>query len=546
MNPLPFPPASHLVAYLRDSGGDDQDLSLSQQEEVVRAWCAENGYILDHIFRDSSTGTTTLNRRGFEEMITFFRQKRKPNVAGLVIWRNSRFSRDMDDAQYYKADLRRRGFKIHSMRDIVPEGIDGRFFETAYDWKSAKDIEILSDEVKRGQRHLVRNYGALGGTPPKGFMREEQNIGTRRDGRPHIVARWVPDPTQWETCRTAWHMRASGASYREINAVTHLFASLNSYHAFFRNRLYRGELQFGGEIIPNYVTPLIDEATWAAVQALNAESNRTIGPENPHNAARGGSSYLLSGIAFCTCGAPLNGATVAFKNGYRREYYKCSRSKRAPQQCQGLRIPKDILETAVLDNLAEYILSPDNLAAQQAELRADHRERAGETAAKRAELAHQLANANRSLSNIAAAIAAAGHTPTLLAKLRELETLRTQLDAQIIQLDDWLSAGPQELTIQQIDSYASALRSILTSGDLPTRRTVISGVVDRVIVERVGIEISITIQYYQPPADLVNGITGPSPPHNGLYAYVHSPLGGTQCKHKLFTHRSTVYTKKHP
>ena len=65
----------------------------------------------------------------------------------MILWRYSRFSRDIDDAQLYKADLRRRGYTIHSMKDIVPDGIDGRFFESAIDWMNARFLEDMSEDV---------------------------------------------------------------------------------------------------------------------------------------------------------------------------------------------------------------------------------------------------------------------------------------------------------------------------------------------------------------------------------------------------------------
>lgn len=34
----PFPPGSCIVAYLRDSGGERQELSTGQQEAEIRAW----------------------------------------------------------------------------------------------------------------------------------------------------------------------------------------------------------------------------------------------------------------------------------------------------------------------------------------------------------------------------------------------------------------------------------------------------------------------------------------------------------------------------
>lgn len=134
----PFPTGSRVAAYLRDSGGDDQDLSVDQQENTIRSWCADNSLALTRVFTDAAApGSSAVGRAAFQAMISYFHGA---GVAekGIVIWKYNRFARDIDDSQFYKADLRRRGFFIHSIQDSVPDGLDGRFFEAAIDWMNAR------------------------------------------------------------------------------------------------------------------------------------------------------------------------------------------------------------------------------------------------------------------------------------------------------------------------------------------------------------------------------------------------------------------------
>ena len=112
-------------------------------------------------------------------------------------------------------------------------------------------------------------FGALSRIPPRGFKREIFEIGKRRDDRPHKVARWVPDPESWETAKLAWEMRSAGASYREINNVTHLYILVSGYRAFFENRLYLGEMVFADKVIKDYVPAMIDQRTWNLAQGYN-------------------------------------------------------------------------------------------------------------------------------------------------------------------------------------------------------------------------------------------------------------------------------------
>ena len=97
-------------------------------------------------------------------MIRHFRSG-EAKEKGLVIWKYSRFSRDVDDSAFYRADLRRMGYLIHSLNDNIPEGPEGRFFEAAIDWMNQRFLEDLSTDVKRGLHHLVQTYGCVPGTP---------------------------------------------------------------------------------------------------------------------------------------------------------------------------------------------------------------------------------------------------------------------------------------------------------------------------------------------------------------------------------------------
>ncbi len=120
------------------------------------------------VYKDAaSPGNTTVGRDAFNQMMAHFRS---PNVqeVGILIWKYSRFARDIDDAQFYRADLRRRGFEFHSINDSIPTGPDGRFFEAAIDWMNQRFLIDLSTDVKRGLNHIVEQYGAVPGTPPRG------------------------------------------------------------------------------------------------------------------------------------------------------------------------------------------------------------------------------------------------------------------------------------------------------------------------------------------------------------------------------------------
>jgi DNA invertase Pin-like site-specific DNA recombinase len=520
------------AAYLRDSGGDDQELSVEQQEAEIRAWCVERGYILSRIFRDQARpGSSTVGREAFQEMMSHFRSGDCPEQ-GVIIWKFSRFARDIDDAQFYKADLRRRGYRILSVKDQIPDGLDGRFFESAIDWMNSRFLEDLSTDVKRGQRHLLEQYGAIGGVPPRGFKREPVHIADRRDGRPHIVHRWVPDPSLIDTVRLAWQMRAAGASYQKINTATRLYGSLNSYRTFFVNRLYIGELVVSGTVIEDYCRPVIDRETWDAVQKINTKNahlNNMSGIDNPDHPRRAASSFLLSGLAYCAqCGAPLNGEDIYFKKtGKSYHYYACSRAQRRAG-CTARKIPRATLENGMLDTLSDYILQPDNFKTLQDQLDRQESDKTEQIQSEKRAQERHLAQIRKKINNLAELLSERGAAArTLLQKLDELEKSETAALTEIARLNNMAIEHPPVISAAELERMAIRIRSLLAESDPETLRQILSGLIQRVTAERDGQFVRGIVYYFFMP----------KPP---------IPLGAPPYTHKIFTASFQIPYKRKP
>lgn len=473
------------VAYLRDSGHETQELSTAQQRAVISQYAAENHIpVLRWFTDDAAPGSSTIGRREFLDMIDYLRTPDCP-AKTLLIWSYSRFARDIDDAQFFKADLRRRGITIQSITDPVPAGLDGRFFESAIDWMNAKYLEALAIDIKRGQRHILQTHAAIGGLPPVGFKREPIIIGQHRDGRPHTVARWVPDPDQMDRIRLAFKLRSQGASYGQIHEQTHLFRGINGYKYFFSNSLYIGIMQFADLTIPNYCAPIIDLDTWHAVQArLNTQ------PRRP----RRDPAVLLSGIAFCArCSSPLNGYHTTAK-GKRYSYYVCS-SRHNRRACDAPKIPRPDLDQAVLHTLTEYILSPEVSAHRSAHRNQAQQDQQRQADERKNDLTRRIASLRRKIDNIVATIAESGHSSALLATLAELETSHTAARAELAEL----LSQPVPATNLADTLQPEQIQHLIETGDTQTLHTILIGFIERVTVERIGSQLAGIITYYDPP-----------------------------------------------
>jgi len=502
-NPTPFPPQSRVVAYLRDSGGDDQELSVAQQRDYVTHWCQDNNLILTAVFADAAKpGSSTIGRAKFLEMIRHFEDPACLD-AGVLIWKYSRFSRDVDDSLYYRSLLRVKGFIVHSLKDDVPNDDFGRLYESVIDFTNARFLKDMSVDVKRGLHHLLTAYGALPGTPPRGFKRQPVEIGKRRDGSAHIGSRWVPDPALWEQCRRAWQMRAAGVSIREIHKELHLFSARTSYTAFYTNRLYLGELRYSDLIIENYAEPLIDQHTWDAVQAIN----QTNWIENdPHRRSekthprRISSDFMLSGLLHCPrCGSLMNGKSVSFQGKTKRNYYACANATRR-MDCDARSIPQTDIENLVILGLVEVILKPSAIVersrklAKLAEsevngLNTDHREL----------IIKMNANKNR-INNLVDRIANDPHAPqSVLDRIKEFELDHKKYQAILEDIKHQKSSvAITAITKDRALELSEYIKDLMTTEDIETRRTILKALVKSVHAERIDKKVRANIIYWNP------------------------------------------------
>jgi site-specific DNA recombinase len=342
-------------AYLRDSGGPSQEQSIGQQRAEVEAYCARYGLILSRIFVDEAkSGGSIEGREAFTSLLNISEQP-DTRPAGLLLWNFARFARNLIDATYYKALLRKRGIVVHSMTDPIPEGDYGMLVETMIDITNAEKRRQNSRDVKRALRALVEQGYSGGGTPPRGYMLEKVTIGKKRDGSPRIVSRLVPDPELWDLVKLAWKLRAEGAPYREITEKTsgRLYRSKNCWTTFFGNKAYLGIGKCGGLEFPNHHEAAVDLETWQKVQEIRQAAHKS----HPYHPRRLSSPSLLSGLAVCIhCGY----AMVSKKDRHGWTSYWCGRKDRYGRNtCQGRNVARKKADKAITNAVLNRILTVD-------------------------------------------------------------------------------------------------------------------------------------------------------------------------------------------
>ena len=373
MNHIPPPDklstGRRVWAYLRDSGGESQEQSTSQQRREIETYCQQHGLILIRVFEDVARSGGSLNGRvEFLEMVDQSYQPNHPD--GLLVWNFARFARDMDDSAFYRALLRKNGLVVHSLTDPIPPGEFSRVIESLIDYANEEKRRQNSRDVRRALVERVKAGYSSGGFPPRGYLNKREEVGTKRNGELRFGTRWVIDPELAPLVKLAFKLRSEGKSLTEIAKATHnqLYKSKNCWSTFFNNRSYLGIGKCGNLEVPDHHPALVDMTTFKAVQEINQRAKRNT-PGNLSRPLRLTSSSLLSGVGVCIhCGAAL----VKDRAGRNKwHHYICGKKRRQRyNSCQGRQINAAKADQAILEAILTQVLTPKFAAALFEEVKA--------------------------------------------------------------------------------------------------------------------------------------------------------------------------------
>ena len=532
----PLPPGTQVVVYCRDSGGDDQDRSVGQQIEAAKEYCDRHHLIIDHIYRDEAKlSSNTVKRSALRDLLLDLRQRFRPindkykrqKIAqekpyGVVFWKSNRLGRDSIEATHIKADLRLRGITIVDLVTSATTGNAGMdaLIEAFQQYQDELLLDEISSNVKRGMAELVSKRdndpeflqynpgwpsagGYLGlrpGEVPVGFQGEYVTVGTykrrngKRSGELRRAQRLVPDPATWEKCREAWEMRHNGAPIGQIHEKLHLFNNVNGYSAFFANRLYTGDLVYGGVLYENFVPAMIPKAWYEAELERKAarkaqRQGRPVGRAfHPGNV---GSGYLLSGLVYC--GAvdgeehPMHFESIGAKKGIRGAYRFaiCNVAKASKKQnCQAKRVNLRLLEPAVIDHLTAEVLTLENLRPLADSLARSLAAQHGDAETRLQEVEAKLRDTRKALDNILDAIERMGYASHLQERYDARRRDEAQLEAELGRLKAMQATTRQveRLTDDMLLGWVKTIRADLEGEDRAAAQKIMRTIIQKIVI----------------------------------------------------------------
>ena len=286
-------------------------------------------------------------------------------VAADLVWKLSRFARNIEEGLVYRAHLRKRGIDILSYKEPVPEGPLGSLITHNLMAVDEFYAAATAADVLRSQKELARQGFSAGGRPPVGYRREPVVIGARYDGTPLTRVRWVPDPETAPKVVQAFQMAAEGVTYDEIVAATSICENKSSLATILANPIYRGVRVFNREarvegehgrkrrrnpaedVVTSEVEAVVPEQLWTTLQEMLVRRRKDrVAPQ------RYAGGYVLTELLRCACGSPMVGTS---NRSYR--YYRCK------ARCDRQSVRANDLDAGVMDLIRRTLVTPKAVRA---------------------------------------------------------------------------------------------------------------------------------------------------------------------------------------
>lgn len=414
---------------------------------------------------------------------------RPPSFDVIAVHSFSRFFRDQFQFEFYARKLAKNGVRIVSITQELgddPMGVMMRQIMTLFDEYQSKEN---GKHTLRAMKENARQGFWNGARPPLGYRAV---VAEQRGAK--LKKKLEIDPIQADKVRLIYRLALYGADGAGPMGLKSIATYLNEHgmrtrdggrfgvdavHKVLTRTTYIGQHKFNYRDyrtkapkphsehaimqVPAIVTP---EEFQAVQDALRLRNPRVM----PSRFVR--SPVLLGGICFCgKCGGAMTLRTG--KSGQYR-YYTCSTKARVGRTgCEGITVPMDRLDQAVIDHLERRLLQPERLAILMGNVLDRRAEWIDRRRSHIAELRKRGTEAQARLTRLYAAIedgVASSGDRSLKDRIAELVAIRDEAQADAERAGAALERLEPSITPEALQRFAEAAREKLRGPDGTYRR----------------------------------------------------------------------------
>ena len=494
--------AKRLALYLRSSK-DRHDVSVDSQRNELTNQAQLNGDLIVTEFIDKVESAKTDNRPSFQAMIA----EAKSNTCTfdtIFCYDTSRFSRRQYHAQMYKHLLRSQNIEVTYLKLPKTETILDPIIESLMEAFDEFHSQKSKVDGLRGMKENINQGWRAGGRAILGYKLDQHVVGSR-DGTPITKSKLVIDPTTFTRVQSYLKRRALGESRKSVSKDLALDKAYSTLCY-----IEESALTYAGHTVWNRHNEMIDghyvggkkyrdrsewiikqnthEAMISDVEAETILAQRNIQRRDPRRNRV--SSYILSGLVKCKCGANLEGNSG---------YYRCR------ERCGSRSIKQATIELAVLEALFNEILVPDYFEQLQTEVLKQSKTLTNSQNYQLISLEKQLKDVDRQINKFIELISETKHKRALLNKLDNLEEERILLKEQL-EIEKLNSHAPIINTdINVLKKFISEYRQNLEIGEPETKKAILKSVIESATFDGEVLEIK------KPGYQMITGVKMASP-----------------------------------
>ena len=486
------------VIYARvSSDSQDVDLSISAQLRSLRDYAAKQGYEIVREFVDEAESGRTASRPAFREMIALARTHQPPFEAVLV-WKLNRFARSRVDSITFKALLKSKGIKVISINEPLDDSPSGKLLEGVIESIDEFYSANLGQDIKRGMRENAQRGFFSGGRQPYGFHK----VAVKDGARTRYKLEPAPEGSvAVQVIRRIFDMALRDAGCKKIAKALNGEGirtaagqrwGRTTVHKVLTNEAYCGTLVWGGRPghpaihgsdppvrVENAWPAIIDKGIFKQIQGKMASRR----PEVIHPRTIP-SSYLLSGLLYCSCGHSMIGRSA---KSHHYHYYTCNGGyKKGKDACDARALPKDRLEHLVIDQIKCKVLNREWLEELvelvNEELDSTHgilRDRLDTIDAELNDVRLRLSKLYDALETGKLSL------DDLASRIKELRTRQDELHKARLQLEvEMATQGATHIDAETVKSYAEDLKSLLEEADITESKAFLRSFIKRIEINK--------------------------------------------------------------
>ena len=377
---------------------------------MCQEYAEAHGYKIIKTYADKHKTGTNDDREEFRQMI---KDSEKGLFDAVLVWKNDRFGRNMEDMVLNEMRIKRNGVSLISCTEPVADGPLGGMQKAMLMGMAEFYSATNAENVRRGLMESAHKCQITSGAIPFGYIAGEDK---RFHTDPVAAAAVLEIFQRYDGGELLFHIM-DDLNSRGIKTFRGKPLARSTMYSILRNERYTGVYIYADIRVEGGMPQIVPKDLFERVQ-IKMEKNK-----HAPARAKAAEPFILTTKCFCgLCGASMAGESGTSKTGARHYYYGCVHRKNIRDKstaCKKKPIRKDVLENLVIDTTLDVILRESTIKSIAADLVAW--QQAQKDTMILDGLRSRRKQCEKAIDNLVAALETGAVSPTIAAKIKDRE-----------------------------------------------------------------------------------------------------------------------------